>query len=249
MMKATRVISAITGFVVFFLAACAFILSYDALRQVALAAGVAPALSYLWPLSLDAFMIAACLSSLRASLLAERAWLSWSLIAAFTALSVAFNVSHIVPLLPSWLVFAIPPAVVFLSLELLTGQLRNSILRNNAAMSLNAINEAIERAHKELAEIEEQADKAEKKPTLEYSWPTEEVAKQKGFRITLASRPHQLGKTREAILLFYRHSPTASYADAARAIGVSRQHVSQVVNAMIKDGTVHKNGNGIEVLV
>jgi hypothetical protein len=64
-MRANTLISWLTAILVTFLAASAFVLSYDVLRQIAQENGVNPALACLWPLTLDAVMIAASLAVLR----------------------------------------------------------------------------------------------------------------------------------------------------------------------------------------
>lgn len=229
-MNAQKLISLATGVLVFFLAACAFTLSYDALRQVALAAGVNPLLAYLWPLSIDSFMVAACLSSLRASLQGERAWLAWGLVAVFTCLSILFNVSHILPLLPAWLVFAIPPLVVFLAFELLTAQLRGAILRHNAVQSLATLQDAIEQARQELADLQAQADRAEQDRQAN-------AVSKRGGKIDNAQ-----------LLETWRARPTITDGELARLFGVSRQAVAQRRAQLEQAGAIRRNGNGIEVL-
>lgn len=243
-MKSIRAISIINGLLVAFLAACTFILSYDALRQVALAAGVNPDLSYLWPLSLDAFMIAACLTTLRASLQGERAWLAWALIVAFTALSVAFNVSHITPLLPQWLVFALPPAVVFLALELLTMQLRGAILRGNAVQSLAVLQDAIERARNDLVQLETQSDVIDAR--IAQAGQSGQVA-----QFEQANQPRTCGNGKvdnSALLAAWRNDPTATDTSLASMIGVSRQAIAQRRVQLERTGAIRRNGNGVEVL-
>ena len=103
-----------------FLAGAAFVLSYDTLRDLALGNGVKPGL--LWPLMLDAFMIAASLAVLRANLYAERSWYPWVLVGAFTLAPITFNVVHAVDALLPQAIAALPPAVVFLAFELLMNQ-------------------------------------------------------------------------------------------------------------------------------
>lgn len=135
-MTANKAISAITALLVLFLAGAAFVLSYDALYALALANGIRPSLSWLWPLTLDAFMIAASLAVLRASLNQERTAYPWLLVGAFTLASITFNAIHAPG---NWLaraIFMLPPAVVFLSFELLMSQTKATVKRQGAIKSI-----------------------------------------------------------------------------------------------------------------
>jgi hypothetical protein len=149
-----RLIEIITGVLVACLAAASFALSYDALYQTARANGVTPNLVWLWPLTLDAVMIAASLSVLRNSMNGEQARYPWALVALFTVASVAFNVLHAGS---AWLarsVFALPPIVVFLSVELLSAQVWSNHKRVSAIADLQAIDAQVQRAKTQLAQLQ-----------------------------------------------------------------------------------------------
>jgi hypothetical protein len=60
--QAAAVVIAITG--VMLLAVAAFLVSYAGLRQIAVAAGVSPALAGLYPLIVDAVLVVACVAAL-----------------------------------------------------------------------------------------------------------------------------------------------------------------------------------------
>jgi hypothetical protein len=135
-MKANKVISFITAGLVLFLAGAAFVLSYEALRDLAEHNGIRADLAWLWPLMLDAVMIAASLSVLRANLYAERSWYPWGLVGVFTLASIAFNVVHANATLTARAVALLPPAVVFLAFELLMGQIKATVKRSGATLSL-----------------------------------------------------------------------------------------------------------------
>lgn len=53
--------------------------------------------------------------------------------------------------------------------------------------------------------------------------------------------------TKGKILAFYRDNPYGKKSDAARVAQVSRQRVGQLLESMQADGTIHVNGNGVEV--
>lgn len=112
----------------------AFALSYSVLYELALAHGFQPWLAWLWPLSLDAFVIIATIAVVRNSLRGETTNYPIFLVGAFTLLSIILNTVDVNNL--TWLaefdpwvtrtirgsiyvsVHALPPIVVFLSIEL-----------------------------------------------------------------------------------------------------------------------------------
>jgi hypothetical protein len=132
-------ISIVTAVLVLFLAGSAFVLSYDALHDLALDNQIKPSLAWLWPLTLDAFMVAASLAVLRASLNSEGKVYPWLLVGAFTLASIAFNVVHAPDTLLARAIFALPPAVVFLAFELLMSQTAATVRRQATITSVQAI--------------------------------------------------------------------------------------------------------------
>lgn len=156
---ANKTISIFTGVLVSFLAASAFVLSYDALYRLALANGITPQLAWLWPLCLDAMMIAASLSVLRNGISGERSWYQWGLVAMFTAASITFNMIHAPnDTILARAVFALPPLVTFLSFELLVSQIKSGIKRAGINSTLRAMQEAVSRAQTEVSELSNEAD-------------------------------------------------------------------------------------------
>ncbi len=102
----------------------AFVLSYDALRAVALAHGISVELSFLWPILIDGALVICSLAALRARAL--KTSLSWPrlMIATFTLATVFFNLVHVqeiasfVPaILLNGLVAAVPPLALVLAFE------------------------------------------------------------------------------------------------------------------------------------
>jgi hypothetical protein len=107
------------------LAAGSFALSYDALHHLAVANQVPRPLAWIWPLIVDGFIIVASLAILHAVQRGRTARHPWTLLVAFSTLSVAFNVFHAPPAAIARLVAAVPPLTLVLSFELLTWQLRD----------------------------------------------------------------------------------------------------------------------------
>jgi hypothetical protein len=109
------------------LAAGAFLLSYDALHQLARTSHVPALLAWLWPLIVDGFILVASLAVLDAVHTGRRAVYPWLLVLAFSTLSVTFNVLHTPRDTIAQLVAAIPPVALVLSFELLMRQIHQRL--------------------------------------------------------------------------------------------------------------------------
>jgi hypothetical protein len=129
----TTKISKLTSWLVGILAGIAFILSYNALQGIALAAGLSWWLSLLWPLLVDFALVVFSLSVVRASLLNERPWWPWCLVAVSTIATIVFNLVHVSPgvdlQLIRWSVAVMPPVALFLSFESLMGMVKSGVRR------------------------------------------------------------------------------------------------------------------------
>jgi hypothetical protein len=109
------------------LAAGAFLLSYDALHQLARTSHVPAVLSWLWPVIVDGFIVVASLAVLQAVHTERRALYPWLLVLGFSGLSVTFNVLHAPTNLVAQLVAAVPPLALVLSFELLMRQIHHRL--------------------------------------------------------------------------------------------------------------------------
>jgi hypothetical protein len=112
---------------VLMLAAGSFVLSYDALHQLAVANHVPKPLAWIWPLIVDGFIITASLAVLHAVLRRRSALYPWLLVLAFSTMSIAFNVLHAPTTPVARLVAAVPPITLVLSFELLMRQLHDRL--------------------------------------------------------------------------------------------------------------------------
>lgn len=106
------------------LAVGSFVLSYDAMHQLAVTNHVSRPLAWIWPLIVDGFIVTASLAVLHAILASRSAIYPWLLVLAFSLTSVVFNVLHAPPTPVARLVAAIPPLTLVMSFELLMRQLR-----------------------------------------------------------------------------------------------------------------------------
>lgn len=160
-----RFLSASTGVLVALLAAGAFALSFDALKQLADENGVSSGLTWVWPLVLDGAIVAFSLSALRASIHCERVAYPMALVVIATSTSVVFNVAHAPSGLLAHTMAAVPPVFLFLSFELLMRQLRGEVQRRSVILSLESLTEEAKRAESHRVQLAKQVEalKAERK--------------------------------------------------------------------------------------
>jgi hypothetical protein len=118
----------LTGIAVLIIAVSAFGLSFFNLQAAALEAGISPWLSWLWPVCIDALLIAGSLMILRSSLREESPVIGWSVLISFTAVSTAFNVLHSPEGLTSQAAHAVPPVALCVSIELLMMTIRSDLM-------------------------------------------------------------------------------------------------------------------------
>jgi DNA-binding transcriptional regulator YiaG len=159
-MKTTKAISYITAALVLFLAVGAFVLSYDALKALALDNGVTPGLTWLWPLLVDGAIIIFSLAVLRGSLLGERVRYPWALVILFVALSIGFNIVHAQNTLLARVIAAVPPVALALSFELFTGQLKAEVTRRGVVTTLSELEEMTDQRRSELDDLVTQIEGA-----------------------------------------------------------------------------------------
>jgi len=145
----TTTIAATLG--VLFVTITGIVLSYDALWDLAQAAGsINPALTWLWPLTLDALAVVASLNVLWAEIRQERDRYAWTLVIAFTLLSVLFNATHasfdqlllvhpLAPVIVSGFVGILPPIAAAFALHLLVRLLRRVLERVSVMSSTAAL--------------------------------------------------------------------------------------------------------------
>jgi len=157
--SAVRALSISTGSLVALLAAAAFALSFDALRDLAHENGVAPGLTWLWPLVLDGAIVVFSLSALRASLHREPVGYAMALVVVATVASVLFNVAHAPSGLLAHTMAAVPPVFLFLSFELLMRQLRSEVERSSKLASLNEVSSLLAKQEEEVSKLVGQIEK------------------------------------------------------------------------------------------
>jgi hypothetical protein len=156
------------GLGVLFVTTAGIVLSYDALWELAQAAGsINPALTWLWPLTLDALAVVASLNVLWAELRQERDRYAWALVIAFTLLSVLFNAAHanldrlltlhpLAPALVAAFVGILPPIAAAFALHLLVRLLRRVLERVRLIAGLAELTGQADRLRTELAALRQE---------------------------------------------------------------------------------------------
>ena len=153
MNRTNTLISTLTGVLVFLLAAAAFLLSFDALKHLAATNGIPAGKSWIYPAIVDGAIIVFSLSVLQASLNRQHTTYPWALVAVFTAMSVILNIVHAPNSFLSRVLAAIPPVALFLSFELLMGQIKGLVQRSGAVQSLQELLATIQKKRAELDEV------------------------------------------------------------------------------------------------
>ena len=153
MNRTNTLISTVTGVLVFLLAAAAFLLSFDALKHLAATNGIPSGKSWIYPAIVDGAIIVFSLSVLQASLNRQHTLYPWILVGAFTVLSVILNIVHAPATFLSRVLAAIPPLALFLSFELLMGQIKGIVQRSGAVQSLQELLATIQKKRAELDEM------------------------------------------------------------------------------------------------
>lgn len=89
-----RLIPDLTGALVLIIAVSSFVLSFCNLQATAIQSGINLWLSWMFPLCIDALLIAGSMMILRESIRGENTRIGWSVLIVFTCVSIVFNVSQ-----------------------------------------------------------------------------------------------------------------------------------------------------------
>ena len=202
---------------------------------------------------LDAFMIAASLAVLRANLYAERSWYPWLLVGAFTLASITFNVVHAVDTLLPQAIAALPPAVVFLSFELLMNQTKLSVKRQSAVLSLSVLEQQAETKRQEIDTLGNEVEALTVKRDL-LRTELSELQREKSVsdlgNLDRANAARAVGKVAalNALVGYLADHPSASLAHAGKAIGRSKTTVAGYLDELEAAGRIRRNGDSVRVL-
>ncbi len=260
MKKVNSLTSFLSGTLVLFLASSAFLLSFDALKNLAQEVGVSSSMAWLYPSIIDGAIIVFSLSILRANLNQENALYPWVLVSLFTILSVILNIVHAHQNFLAQFLAAIPPIALFLSFELLMSQLKAMAVRLHATQSLSEITKIVQEKQTELdaliANWTDELDGIVQERTRRVKKLNDEAERLENKKYK-SSKINQNGqvqkrttKKQEALqhLLTYldRH-PNASLSEMAKAIGRSKSTAGIYVSELEADNILKKDSKGWQV--
>lgn len=141
------------------LAIGAFVLSYNALHEVAKSHNIPAKLAWIWPLLIDGSIVVFSIAVVRASLLRESARWPWGLVIVFTVGTIFFNVLHFVPIpnpkFVSVTIAIIAPVGLVLAFETVMGMLKSNVARKEAVQSIAEIEAESKKKRLELDNLEQ----------------------------------------------------------------------------------------------
>jgi len=237
-----------------FVAIFAFVLSYSSLQHMAETNGVGPKLSKVWPLLLDFAMIVFSLAILRASLRQERTFYPWLLTIIFASLATIANVLdattlNISPVAIKATVKALAPVTLVLAFELLMGMLRAEVRRNEKTVAAQTLQEQVANLQQELADLTDQRERLARQIEAKSTVLASNSAPIAAARaVASAKAQDKKAQNMTALLAYYAKDPQSTLTAAASAVGISRQTVSNYLNELERDGAIHRNGDGVQVL-
>lgn len=206
------------------IAIAAAVLSFTGLRQLALTAGFAPELAWLFPLIVDGLTLIGSLGVVHATLTGMRVWFPWTLTLTGVGLSVWGNIAAADPAVLSRLVHAVPPVVLALSLEALLRTYRYRLTHTDPAQG-------------SAPESHEPAQ--EHKPTRTAPRESESVTADIPAAIPAPAAAPSLVpvapgavSVREQLTHLLADDPDITPSAAARALGKDRSNVSKILKEL-----------------
>lgn len=266
MNKVNTAISVVSGMLVLFLAGSAFVLSFEALKDLAYQVGIAEQMAWLYPAIIDGAIIVFSLSVLRANLNRERTLYPWALVSLFTLLSVVLNIIHADenPLAQS--LAAIPPLALFLSFELFLSQLKETAVRLEALNSLNQIvrrvrkkeaelngivrqhSETIEKLKREIGRLERRKVNLHSDIRQQSNGKTaEKVSSSDTIGRARRTRTAKKQEAMQKLLEHVKTNPDATLSKLAVEIGRPKSTVGGYVSELQKAGKLEKGKSGWQV--
>ena len=152
-MRATNLIAILTGALTLLLALFSFVLSFNALADLAANHGIS--IPILFPLTVEAAVVVFSLNALYRSLHGESARVQWALIIGASLLAGIFNILHAEPDPLSRSMAAMPSLFLLLSFETFLGQIRYTVTRQAEIKRLSEIGLEAQRLRAETAELTE----------------------------------------------------------------------------------------------
>jgi hypothetical protein len=265
----TKTIAWITGSLTLLMALFSFILSFNALTD--LAAKHRVSIPPLFPLVVEAGVIIFSLNALYRSLHDESAKWQWGLIIGSSLLAGTFNVLHADNDLVSKTMAAMPSLFLLLSFETFLSQIRHAVKLSTIVKSIvqltQELDTLLDTKQKELdaksKEYDEMVSTRQKELdalTVRCEGLNVQIETLKSDRRALslqqispkvndlnAARFAKKEQAMTALLDYLATNPDASLSQAGQAIGRSKTQVGNYVDELTATGKLRRNGQGWEV--
>ncbi len=265
----TQTIAKITGTLTLLLALSSFILSFNALTDLASQHNIS--IPFLFPLVVEAGVIIFSLNALHRSIQGEHARWQWFLIIGSSLIAGTFNVLHAEANIVSRVMAAMPSLFLLLSFESFLNQIKHGVARNTLLFSLADLETQLEdkqremndlilskqtevdRLNTEVSQLNEAIEQAQQtlntlqldiKQTKRVQHSSLERAKQ-----TKAQYDAQtIERRRDTLLQILSTERDIGVSVIAAQLHISRNTVYSDLKALSEAGHIHKNGNGWEVI-
>ena len=240
--KHIKVISFISAFLVLVIAIFAFILSFSAIRQLAIDATVPVNIAFMVPLIVDGLMAVLSVSILRAYLMNEDTRLNWFFVCVFTAVSIGFNYAHSDKSIPGIAIAILTPIALVIAFESFMKQIRQSVQYKTTIqgiehlkIELKALINEKTKSENRVERIEAHAENRKQLLNAEIDKLKGQIKKLKAEKTTVKMKPEIV-----AMRVIIQNNSSVSKSEIGRMIGVAP---STVGNYAEKIGAL-KNGAG-----
>lgn len=262
--RVIKTISIVTAILVFLLAVGSFVLSFDALRQYAIAHGVTEQHSLIWAGLIDLSLVIYSLAVVNAYLQTESTWKQWALVGLYTIGTVVFNILHAPNNLQSQIVAAIAPVSLFFSFELLMGQLRTIVQKHSLTLNVRQLEAAfniksaefdklidtkqaeLDKLNVKIGQAHIKLDELEQAQSMSNNGIKNSILQAQKVKAENDSNSKQ--ERLDNLLDILRVNPNEPVSNLAEALQVSRQTVYNDLSDLEYKNLISKNGNGWKVV-
>lgn len=212
-----RSLSIITGGLTLLMALFSFILSFNALADLAATHKVS--IPPLFPLIVEAGVVIFSLNALYRSLHGEPAKAQWALIITSSLLAGSFNVLHAAPDVISRIMAAMPSLFLLLSFETFVGQIKHAVKHNAQVKSIADLAQEFDAKHRDFEKMI--ADKEE------------EITKVNAELDKLTGQIEQKQKQLDTLLADMKSAKTSKITDFANTMQQAKQQAIEERRAQV----------------
>lgn len=262
----TKAVAWLTGSLTLLLTLFSFILSFNALADLAARYNVS--LPYLFPLVVEAGVIIFSLNALHRSLHSEHVRWQWLLIIGSSLIAGAFNVLHADPNPIARIMAAMPSLFLLLSFENFLNQIKQGVQRSSLIQSIaqlqanleqqrieldtliaekdHALNTLVSTRQSELEQLTEQSSVLNQ--AIEQAHQTLEQVQREIEHTSVQPPDETIAQRRQALAQILADEGDLGASALASRLNISRGTVYNDLNALKRAGIIQKNGQGWEVI-